>query len=70
MGWIKVTKNDKEYLISAESYKKVFKRQGYTIIPDKVAPTPKTPKQEINTEPKEAKANDGARKKVNKQVKV
>lgn len=45
----------------------IIDREPPVVVDETPAPTPK-PKQE--TKPKEAKANDGARKKTDKQVKV
>ena len=51
MSWIKVKKDNKEYLVSTESYREVFSHQGYEIVSEKANPTPNISK--IENKPKE-----------------
>lgn len=49
MSWIKIMKDNKEYLVSHESYNELFRHQGYTIIGEKPSPTLKNSKETIET---------------------
>ena len=39
MSWIKVLKDNREYLVSTESYNELFKQQGYKIVEENKSPT-------------------------------
>lgn len=58
MSWIKVRKNNKEFLISTEAYNELFKMQGYERVEEK--PIPTQPIFIKETKPKESEEKKNA----------
>ena len=62
MSWIKVRRDNIELLVSTESYRDLFSKQGYEVVAEKPSPTQPQPKkteepkvEEVKVEEKEPK---------------
>lgn len=59
MSWIKVKRDNTELLVSTESYRDLFSKQGYTIVADNQSPTQPQPiSEEKEIESKEVEKDE------------
>ena len=66
MSWIKIEKDNREYLVSSESYEELFRHQGYKVVKGNECPTPKNSIKKTDTQPKEVVENERVQPKVSR----
>lgn len=65
MSWIKVRRDNIELLVSTESYRDLFSKQGYEVVAEQPSPTQPQPKKTEEPKVAEVKVKEINPKEVN-----